>query len=333
MLKSFLTFFIAFPALFFPVEAVRADNVGLIASLSGNVQVMRAPGAKSVKASVMQSLAPGSKISVAPGGRATVILFQDGARYELSPGSVTSVAANSCQGLSGPAPKSLAALPIRQRKLLASSQVASGRAASTTMRGPEQIGLQSLSATSISQARPVFEWGAVQGAASYQVQLWDENNEMVWQGESSATRLVYPENAPALQAETDYQWIVTTLIGEKPLKGEGVFRILNGEKIAAANAELAALDPALDEALAGVLRAEIFARYELWDDAIATYQQLAAKFPDSQTIDEALTQLLFGQARATKTPPPQNAPVDNAPVDNAPVDAAPKATGALPPVQ
>jgi hypothetical protein len=299
-LRSAVFGFITFSAVL-SADVARAADVGLISSIAGDVQVARPPGSKFSKASLMQSLADGSRVKVAPNSRAVVILFQGGTRYELGPGSVTTFAPGTCRKVSGPAPKPLPALQIRQAKLLQSSRVASGRAASTTIRGgPERIELHSLSATAVQQARPVFVWGALPGATAYKVRLWDENGELVWQREALTPRLDYPTEAPSLKPNTDYLWTVTSTVDDTVFKGEGNFQVLDDEKSRAVKVELDALDFSQDDAVAGVLRAEVFARYELWDDAIAIYQQLDTKFPASEAIRNALSELLIGQGRIVK---------------------------------
>jgi hypothetical protein len=291
--------------------AARAGDAGLIAGVTGDVKVMRAPGAKWSKASVMQTLPAGSSIQVAAGGSAIVVLFEGGARFRLAGGSVSSVAAAAVRGVSGPAAKALPALQIRQAKLLAGSRVAGGRAASTVVRGGSaRIELQSLSATSIQQERPLFRWDAVPGAASYKLRLSDADDQIIWQTSAQNTGIAYPPDAVALTPEVDYLWTVTTTVDNTIFKGEGIFRVLSADKRKAVQDELAALDQpkddeAYDEATSGVLRAEVFARHQLWDDAIMTYQQLAQKFPDADAIGAALSSLLAGQARTDKAHPPK----------------------------
>jgi hypothetical protein len=298
-------------------SAAHAENVGLIASIVGDVQVTRAPGSKTGKASVMQPLPAGSSVRVGPTGRAIVILFQSGARYELGPASVTNLSDQGLRGVSGPAPKSLSALQIRQAKLLAGSRVASGRAASTILRtGPSHLQLQSLSATSVLESRPTFAWSAVKGASSYKVRLWNDEDQVIWQSEAQNTSLAYPADAVALKPEIDYLWTVTTSVGDTLFKGEGLFRVLDAQKIEAVKTEIAALeaDKDSDEAVTGVLRAEVYARNELWDDAILAYQQLQAKFPDSEDIRDGLNTLLAGQSRSVAASAPGAAATVSVPV-------------------
>ena len=278
--------------------AARAAEVGLLSSVTGDVKVMGTPGGKWSKASLMQGLSGGGSVKVEAGGSAIVVLFQGGARYQLAPGSLTTLTADAAHGVSGPAPKALAALQIRQAKLLEGSRVAGGRAASTILRGgTAHIELQGLSATSVLDAHPVFKWSAVPGAASYKVRLWNGDDEIIWQSETKSTAVTYPADAPALKPDVDYLWNVTTTTGDTLYKGEGIFKVLSDAKRAAVQDELTALGGMDDEAVTGVLRAEVYSRHELWDDAIATYQQLSDKFPDAAPLHEALATLLAGQAR------------------------------------
>lgn len=297
MLKRIaVTLIVAFMAL--SGSAAQAADVGLIASVTGDVKVMDKPGAKWGKASVMQTLVDGSSIKVEPNSGAVIVLFHGGERYQLAPNSVAALTADTCRSVSGPPPKTLPALHIRQAKQLQGSRVASGRAASTVLRGGmAHIELQGLSATSILEARPVFKWSAVPDAASYKVRLWNDADEIIWQSEAQMTSLAYPADAPTLKPGMDYLWTVSTTVKDTLFKGEGIFRVLPPEKQQAVKDELAALGALDDEAISGVLRAEVFARHELWDDAVTTYQQLVEKFPNAAAIREALAALLAGQAR------------------------------------
>ena len=302
MLKSVSLWVFGFTLFAVAVPQAQAAAVGLIVSTKGDVKVQRPAKKDWVKASVMLSLADGSQVKVGPNSQAVVVLYGNGARYEIAPGSVAQLSATACKNIAGPAPKAMSVLPIRQAQILKDSRVAGGRAASTVLRsGTNHLELQSLSNTAVLESRPTFRWRSVEGAAAYKVKLWDENDQQIWQGESATSTLSYPADAPALKPGIEYLWAVTTNVNDTRYKGEGVFRLLADEKSKEVKNELAPLQGAENDAVTGVTRAEIYASYSLWDDAIAAYQQLAQAFPDASNIHKALANLLAEQGRAEES--------------------------------
>lgn len=277
-----------------------AAEAGLLVAVKGDVQTFRPAKNKWSKASLMESVADGGKIKVEANGEATIALFAGGARYQLAPGSVTAVAPDACKTASGPAAKILSALPMKQVKDLAQSRVATGRPGGTVIRGgPHDIELQSLADTSTLAARPVFKWRAVDGAASYKLKVWDEKDDQIWQPEIAATTATYPAGALPLKPGIDYIWRVTATVKGERFTANGIFRVLTTEQKQAVADDLATL--AGDDAATNVLRAEVFARHGLWDDAIAAYEALAAANPDAAVIHIALANLLAEQGRYSQS--------------------------------
>lgn len=274
-----------------------AAEVGLLVAVKGDVQTFRPSKNKWSKASLMESVADGGKIKVAPGGEAVITLYKNGERRQLGPGSVTTVAADACKTASGPAAITLPALPMKQIKDLAQSRVAVGRPGGTVLRGgPLDIELLGLFNTATRDRRPVFRWRAVAGAASYKLKVWDEKDDQIWQAEAVATSATYPADAPELKPGVDYIWRVTATVKGERFSANGIFRVLTHEQRVDAADELQTL-PDGDDAVTQVLRAEFFVRRGLWDDAIAAYQSLAAAHPESAAIHSALANLLAEQGR------------------------------------
>ena len=59
----------------------------------------------------------------------------------------------------------------------------------------------------ISQSRPLFEWGEIEGADSYQLTLTTEDGLPVWEESVSSTSVRYPASRPPLE-EKSYRWEV-----------------------------------------------------------------------------------------------------------------------------
>jgi len=283
-----------------------ASDVGLIISTRGDVKVYHPKKDKWSKASVMLGVADGGKVQVGPQSEAVVTLFQSGGRFLLPGGSIAVLSPGGCRTLSGPPARPLAALQVRHAQLLQGSRVASGRSAGIVVRsGFDAIELHSLSTTATLDTRPVFKWRAVEGAPSYKIRLWNENDEQIWQSEVTTPGVTYPADAPELKPNVEYLWMVTTAVNDTRFKAEGVFRILPADQREAVTKELSALQATEhgmdDDATTGVLRAEIYSRSGLWDDAINCYEKLARSFPDAAVIHATLANLLAEQGRAEQS--------------------------------
>lgn len=278
-------------------SAARAADVGLVASVSGPVEIFRPAKDKWSKASPLQTLAANSKVRTGTQGSAVVVLFEGGKRFQIAGDSVVSVSATECQKVSGTAPKALAPLATRHLGLLKGSRIAGGKSASYVVRGGKQMELQSLTETATLNVRPTFRWKAVPGAASYKVRLEDQDGTQIWQAETETTNIAFPAKFPELKPGGDYVWTVTTVVGNDTFKATGLFWLLPADKLKGVNEELEALKEVEDEATRQVLRAEIYARAELWDEAIASYEKLAEISPELASAHSQLAELLAAQGR------------------------------------
>jgi hypothetical protein len=291
----------ALAALSFAAAAHAAD-AGVLVSVQKDVKV-QLPGGKLRRAGAMQSLPANSRVQVGAGSRAVVVLLKDGSRYVLGAGSVASIAGDSLKTLSGPAAGRLPSLKLQQAKILQGSRVAYGRSASMVVRGMEKIELQTLASGATLQARPTFKWSPLAGATSYKIRLWDDNDQQILEREATTSEVTYPADAPPLKSGVEYLWRVTTVIGDNLFKQEGSFHVLSAEQRQSLQSELDALkeadkpEDAEESDLNAVLKAEVLAKYDLLDDAVAIYEQLAVKNPQSTAIHRALAGLLAEQNR------------------------------------
>jgi hypothetical protein len=283
--------------------AIARADVGLLESTSGGVQVLRPAKNKWSRGSPMLTVADGGRVKVAPGGSAVVMLFANGARFQLAPNSTVSFSETGARGVAGAAPRSLKARPKRQANAAAGSRVARGRLGGVVLRnGTQKIELRSLFDTATLEARPTFRWLAVPDAASYQVKVFADGNEPLWQSEATATEIQYPDDAPALKPGQSYDWEVSTTVGDTRHERKGVFALLGAEEVQAVAQELAALKAENNDAdaagvLEDVLRADVYASHELFDNALAIYEALVKKHPDSEPIHLALAKMLEAQDR------------------------------------
>ncbi|HEX8551877.1 MAG TPA: DUF928 domain-containing protein [Abditibacteriaceae bacterium] len=292
---------VSLAALSFAAAAEAAD-AGVLVSVQKDVKV-HLPGGKVRRAGAMQSLPAGSRVQVGTGGRAVVVLLKDGSRYVLGSGSVSSIAADDLKSVSGPTAGRLPSLKLQQAKILQGSRVAYGRSASMVVRGEDKIELQSLAGGATLQDRPVFKWSPVPGATSYKIRLEDDNDRQILVREATTSEVAYPADAPPLKSGVEYLWRVSTVVGDNLWTQHSNFHVLSDKKRQALQAELDALketdkpEDAEEAALNSVLQAEVYAKYDLLDDAITIYEQLIAKNPDSAALHSTLATLLADQNR------------------------------------
>lgn len=273
-----------------------AANAGLIVTASGDVQV-KSPDSGWSAAGSFTGLANDSHIKVGSRGSAVVVLYKDGSRFQASAGSTLTVTENAVQSTGGPALTRLPSLKLQHVALLQSSRIAGGRPAAVTLREGDELEITHLGATTTLEERPNFTWNPVKDASSYKIRLWDETNKQIWQKEVQTVSCQYPNDAPALKPGEEYIWEVTTVTPARPYKTEGYFQIIEPDKRAAVNAELDSLKEIEDDSLADVMRAEIYCRYELWDEAILVTKRVADRGPASEKVLFSLYEMLYNQGQ------------------------------------
>ena len=145
--------------------------------------------------------------------------------------------------------------------------------------------------TNVSTDRPAFRWGAVKGAASYLVAVFDENFNYVATSQPLSTTSWTSTNA--LKRGAIYFWQVSAMKDGKEIKSpvppapEAKFRVLDQTK----TDELSQLrrSSANSHLAAGLL----YAREGLLDDAEREFETLIKSNPKS-----AIARKLFNQVRA-----------------------------------
>ena len=148
--------------------------------------------------------------------------------------------------------------------------------------------------------RPAFEWSDPSRPSGFVVALTDEAQEELIRAETATTRWVYPADAPRLEPGRTYFWTVQASSGlfASPSAPAGLL-VVSGpqrEEIDRALARGAAADPYEQ----GRARARVFTDHRLWYDAIATYSDLIARFPDRpQAYEERAT--IYAQLDATQS--------------------------------
>jgi len=136
-------------------------------------------------------------------------------------------------------------------------------------------------------ASAVFAWKYEGKATRFAVVFNDEDDNEVFRAEATGKDYRMPPKAYRFQPGKIYSWSVATappMIGANP--SEPVeFVVLSDAERAEIEKGLAAI-PRGDEYRAGLACARVFTDHRLWFDAIGSYTELIAKFPDRAELYE-----------------------------------------------
>ena len=172
-----------------------------------------------------------------------------------------------------PAPR-----PIRVHAKLSGFDLSSksGKSANQIGGASRDLGTPRIYAPASGKAyslTPTFAWSAPDGASKVTFRLSTINGIEVYETTTSATRLAYPADAPALKPGMTYRW---TIIPENDMLGGApapvTMMMVDGTERAAIQSELASSsDPA-----------SVFVQHRVWYDAVAAYNTVLAKDPGNQ---------------------------------------------------
>lgn len=145
-------------------------------------------------------------------------------------------------------------------------------------------------ATNVRHARPLLRWTAVPGASGYTLVLRDaESLEKYWSADVDAKKMefAYPDTAPALHPGRTYNLEITAhkpgKAGGKPSSDSTAFTVLAPEAVAALQrreSRLRALG--LPEATNRLLLASLYARHELFAEALALLPEKSQVAPEQR---------------------------------------------------
>ncbi len=229
-------------AVLVPVAAL-ADPVAVIAAVKGKVEVTSSRGGPAQRAVFGRPLERGDRVSIAPGGAAT-LFFNDGNVIDLAEKSTLTVGGRVA-GKPGGAPAS--GLPgevyASVTKFVAGGSRETGLVALAELRSaPAEQDRPFLVAprkTALIADRPAFAWRAVPGATRYRITVSSAEQGELWSREVEGLSLPFPPDAAALAAGADYLWEVEALSDLKSLRRESsVFQVLASARAAAVRVNL-----------------------------------------------------------------------------------------------
>jgi hypothetical protein len=285
-----------------PTAALAASEpVAVVASVKGRVEISSARAKGQVRAVFGRPLERGDRVSVGPGGAAT-LFFNDGNVIELAERSAITIGGRVAAAQRG------GALPgdvyAQVSRFVTAGSRQTGLVAMARMRSSADESAPLLLAprrTSILTDAPALSWRAVAGAARYRVRVTPPDGSVLWSRDVPAgtsgvdLSLPYPEDAPRLAADTDYQWDVEALDAEGSLRREGtVVRVLPPAMGADVRANLTRITDGAggaDSPATRFLAGSYLSGLGLYQDAVREFRALTALAPESPGPHEALGNL------------------------------------------
>ncbi len=270
-----------------------ADPLALIAAVQGRVEVASSGSRTVERATFGRALDRGDRVTVGPGGKAT-LAFSDGSVIELSEKSSITVgarlegrrSAGTGSGLPGDVFTQVSKYVTggsRQTGLVALAAMRETSAASPLLVSPRN--------SDVPESRPAFRWRAVEGAVRYRVVVSGDAGEL-WSREVSQPATEYPADQPALAADADYLWSVEAFGDHGSLRREeGTFHVLGSGQAAAI---LGNLQRILGSAggpqspAARFLAGLYLSSRGLYRDAAEQFESLTQLIPESPAPHEAL---------------------------------------------
>ena len=262
-------------------QANAAETVALVSDVSGNVLVKTSSGSSPAK--LLAAIPLGARIDLPEGAKLSVIYVAKGDEYKLSgPGSYQ-VDASSPQTISGNAPAKQASLGgALNGKRIRAENVAQ---ATLTMRGIKKVRpiLEPLTPSSaVTLADPLqLHWREPVAGLSYQVQLIDSQNKVLFSKEVTGNTFTLPQEIQ-LASGSYYVWNLSTTIPDGSLvTSSAKFRVASNET----REQAAKLRPGKNGSVSERVA------YGLWlegenfaNEARLVWDELAAEFPDQPNV-------------------------------------------------
>ncbi len=263
---------------FTAVAQAQAPALGMVLNAEGDIYIQR--GAQRTAASRVDFLYGNDKL-VINNGRADVLVCPSSERWILVTGSIVDFSGASAKQTSGPAPeRKPAKCVLPDIRLDDKSRLRFG---ALQARGNPTIAL--LIGGTITTDRPSFDWIPVKDAQSYELAIRDENGNIVWQTQTSATHVDYRASEP-LHA-TRYQWEVKAIANQKTIAQQTANLDIKP------NSEYA--KPAPSDPAERLLRAAELENAKYYAEAAALYRQLRDAGPGDSRLSYHLV-WLYGNA-------------------------------------
>lgn len=279
-----------------PLAAGAQGPVGLLSSVSGKVQIVRAGLTDPAPARPADLLVAGDRIVTSGDAQASFLFCPQSRAAKILPGSEVEFAAGSFTVKKGKLAEERAVPSCRlpsNLTLAAASQVQSGM---LRLRGSNLL-LRSPSRASVATLRPVFRWEPVDNAKAYDLKVLDREERILWRTSGSATEVQYAAEAPLLAWGQKYWWRVTARDDRETLMEVGTyFQTLTAEQAEEVRSAEAGLRRLIAEnpgdSVPRFLLAFLYEERGMLDEAARLYHELASQTGSQPWVEVRLNELM-----------------------------------------
>lgn len=255
--------------------------VGLLSSVKGTVQVIRAGQTAPMPARPADLVGPEDRLITGANGEAVFLYCPDPKSARLMGGGEVVFGASALQVKRGKLADERKVGGCRLPTTLALSGASQQQVGLVKTRGRD-VNLRSPNRSFIDNTQPKFRWLPVDGAKSYDVRVQDREEKVLFTTTIAGTEVEYPASAPKLAAGQKYWWRVVARDPDGNVSEAGTFfQTLSENKVA----ELRSAEADLKKQLAAVptdngprmLLAFLYEENGLFENAALTYDDLIQK--------------------------------------------------------
>ena len=252
-------------------------SAGMVLGVSGKAMLQRGTAQSSPRLAEM--LQTGDRIRV-ESGNLTFLFCPSSERIVLSAGTTVELQANALRVVGGPQPS-------RESTKCALPQIALGKESLERIGGVRGRGnppITLFTGGPLTTTRPIFEWIPVAGSPTYQLTVKNSDDDVVWQQQTSETRVTLPAGVAALPSGT-YSWEVRAradgkIVGEQSAN----FEVKPAPELSAASAK---------DAAAMLLQATALENAGYFSEAASYFRELQKTDPSDERITRRLAWLYW----------------------------------------
>ncbi len=263
------------------VAAPAADVVGLLSTVSGTVQIVRAGQSAPVAARTADLIGAGDRIITGKNSDATFVFCPSSKAAKITADSDVEFQASAYAAKKGKLADERTLPACRLPTSLTLAYASQQQAGMPRYRGAQLV-LISPSQTNIATLKPRFVWVAVDSAKHYDIKLMDREERVLWKQTVTTTEVDYPADAKPIVWGQKYWWRVTARDSEETLSEIGsFFQVLPSELADKVRSTEAALRKSIqsspDDNAARFLLAFTYEENGMLHDAARVYAEIAAR--------------------------------------------------------
>ena len=282
--------------LYLCAAAQAAAPVGILSTVSGNVQIVRSGQKSPVPARTADLIVAGDRVLTGKNSEAAFLFCPESRTAKILANADVQFEATSVKVRKGKLGNERKVPSCRLPANLTLAEASQMQSAVLRLRALNLL-LRSPSRTNIATLQPRFRWGPVDNANTYEVKLMDREERILWRQRVSSTEVQYPADAQELAWGEKYWWRVTARKGEEPLTEAGsYFRVLLREEAERVRTTESNLRRALKGSPADngprFLLAFLYEENGMLDEAAWTYSELTDRMEPQEWVRSRLTELM-----------------------------------------